>query len=79
VQLGFPVFTIHREGVVASDAASSSDGQGIAQARFVKECTLPVVTASEDFERCLAHERAMRCDMVTLVEPGEEAGVEVVQ
>src|SRR6187431_883886 len=51
VELGLPVFTIHRQGIVATDATPRSDGQGIAQARFVKKSALRVVDASEDVER----------------------------
>jgi hypothetical protein len=79
VKLGLPVLPVHREGIVAADTAPRSDGQGVAQARLVEVHTLRVVCASEVLEWRLAHERTVRSDVVALVDPGEQAGVEIVQ
>ncbi len=76
--MGFPVLSVHGKGVIAAHAPPRLDCERVTQAALIEVVDRRRLTLV-DLGRGLAKERGVRRGVITLVEPGVEPHIEVVQ
>jgi hypothetical protein len=72
VQVGLPVFAVHGEGVVATQATSNADGERISETGFVDDFSGDRLGAVDRLGG-FTEQAAVSRDMVALVYPGKNA------
>src|SRR5262245_23771438 len=78
VQVGLPVATVHGQGAVAPNTASSMNGEGLAEHRLVESVNWPRCVLVNAGRGC-ADQAGVGSTMVVLVNEGPEPDVEVVE